>query len=465
MQDLLRRVVLAIFFSGFFLHVQAGSPPDIPKGVTWLQAQVQGDGTLSGEAASAAAQFQVRSEAALTLKLLATAPSSLTGLIVTDTPGNTELLARQIIALKNMGQSVDSLVAGLLVRQNADGGFGGESGFTSNPLDTAWTLLALVHSNQMSSVAAALARSYLVASIQADGGMAGMTDADRIQNSALAILGLQASQADLSIATNVRNLATWLLQHQGVDGGWLGDLYLSSAICAALAPAVSDTAFRTNAAGFVADKQDSDGSWAKDPFLSAVALRALALLSAPTSPVAGTLSGQILDAKTGTALAGIGVTITGPIGQTQPSASDGRFAFTNLSAGTYGLQISNPGYQAFSASYTLLAGQFITAGAIALQPLSSSGTVRGHIVDGEGSAPLAGVTVALSTGLSTQTDAAGNFNLSGIPAGAVTLTASLAGYQNVISTTPANAISSIPRRPTLHCRRVHKVFRLSRPLH
>ena len=428
---LLRRVILAVLFSGFFVHVQAGTPPDIPKGIAWLQSQVQGNGTLSGESLSTAVPLQARSESLLTLKLLASIPSPLTGAISADAPINTELMARQAIAMQLAGQSVDAMIAALVAQQNADGGFGGDAGFASNPLDTAWILLALVQNNQMNSAAAVSARAFLVAAVQGDGGMAGLTGADRTQNSALALLALQASQTDVAVATVVRNLTTWLQQRQAIDGGWFSDQYLSAAVCWAVSPVISDAAFRTNAAGYVGSFQAADGSWGKDPFVTAVALRALSLLAAPAVGQPGTLSGQVIDANSGTALAGISVNITGPVGLTQPTAVDGRFAFNNLSAGTYGMQISSPGYQSFSGSYTLLAGQSVNAGAIALKPVTGSGMVRGHIVDGVSNTPLASVTVALSTGASTQTDANGNFQMVGLPAGTVTLTASLAGYTSV----------------------------------
>ncbi len=253
MHGLLRRASLAVLLSGLIVHVQAGTPPDIPKEIARLQS---------------------RCEPLLTLKQLTSIPPSLLGVVSADKLINTELIARQAISRHLAGQSVDTMTAALVALQNTDGGFGSDVGFASNPLDTAWALLALVQNNQTNSAAAASARTYLVASVKIDGGMAGLSNVDRMQNSALALLALQASQADLSIATVVRNLVTWLQQHQTIDAGYVGNYQAVDAI-------------RT-----------------KDTFIFAVALRTLSLLAAPIAAQAGALTGQVFDANSGATSAG-----------------------------------------------------------------------------------------------------------------------------------------------------------------
>ncbi|MBK9218876.1 MAG: hypothetical protein IPL70_10910 [Uliginosibacterium sp.] len=117
--------------------------PEVARGLAWLQAQVTSDGRVAGEASSAANVHQVRTEVATTLGLLSPpAPHALLDQIATTSPLATELLARKAIALQSAGRPADATLAELAASQNADGGFGGEPGFASNPLDTAWALLA-----------------------------------------------------------------------------------------------------------------------------------------------------------------------------------------------------------------------------------------------------------------------------------------------------------------------------------
>lgn len=455
---LLRLVVCVILLLDGLLQAQASTIPDLTKGSTWLETKLRVDGSFTGDSSSVATPPQTRGEVVSTLKqLLVTPPSTLIDTILADTPTNIELLARQAISLKMGGQDNSRYVDVLAERQNLDGGFGGEIGFSSNPLDTAWALLAIVYGGQQETSASAnLARSYLVASLQFDGGMSGITEADRTQSSALAFLALQsASQTDLNIATIIHHLATWLQQRQGVDGGWLNDLYLSAMVCSALAPTVSDITFRTSGAGFIANQQGTDGSWLGDSFLSAVALRSLSLLSVSTSTASGSrLSGKIFDAFSAVPIDGADVSITSSNTQTNKSDVDGNFIFNSLSDGVYQLNISSPGYELFISKYNLGINQSIDIGIINLKPLVSGGLVKGRVIDAINNNPLSGVNISINTGtgsiINTQTDVFGNFSISNIAAGSVQLTANLSGYTPVTTNGTVTAGQVLLFSPTLY---------------
>src|SRR5581483_8923345 len=58
---------------------------------------------------------------------------------------------------------------------------------------------------------------------------------------------------------------------------------------------------------------------------------------------------------------------------------------------------------------------------------SSSSSISGHVAD-VSNAPIAGVTISDGAGHSAATDANGNYNLGGLPAGTYTLTPSKPGY-------------------------------------
>lgn len=414
---------------GLISQASAASSPET-QGLAWLQSQVQADGSLAGESGAIATPLQSRVETLATLKLLGTFPSSLAGLISAETEDNTEYLARRAIALNLAGQNTDALLATLSARQNPDGGFGGDTGFASNPLDTAWALMALMQNGQRATASALGARSYLSRAILADGGVAGPGEMERIETSVLTLQALQANQSDLTIANIVKNLAAWLLQRQGTDGGWMSDTYLSAETFAAVAPLVADAAIRAAAQNYLVGKQSPDGSWSQDPFLTAVVLRALS--GQPTLPptLPASLAGQVFDAASGMALSGATIALSGPANSTLFAANDGSFAFAGLAAGTYGLLVSNPGYETYSGTYTLNAGQTVDTGKIMLKASANTGVVRGQVTDGMTGQILGGATVSLSgtASLSTVTDAAGQFNIPGVSAGAVTLTASKPGY-------------------------------------
>ena len=152
-------------------HAVTTPPTEVLKGLTWLQAQVQVSGVLANEPISTATPIQNRSEALQSFKLLASIPAALTDQLVADNENNTEYLARRAVALSLAGRDASAITAQLVARQNIDGGFGGAIGYASNAQDTALVVLALAQNAQSALTVAQKARSYLLAAIQADGGV------------------------------------------------------------------------------------------------------------------------------------------------------------------------------------------------------------------------------------------------------------------------------------------------------
>src|SRR5688572_16656004 len=150
----LTAALAAFFFLASLAHAQV--TPEITRGVQWLTGQVQPSGALANEAASIAASFQVRTEAAETLKLFATIPPSLAGAIAAETDSSTEYLSRKSVSVLLAAGDASAALNALIARQNGDGGFGGQSGYESNPLDTAFALIAFKAANQAAPVAKAL---------------------------------------------------------------------------------------------------------------------------------------------------------------------------------------------------------------------------------------------------------------------------------------------------------------------
>src|SRR5439155_7590417 len=381
--------------------------PEVSRGLSWLQSQIQANGSLANEASSVATALQDRSETAQAPAPLAPLPTNRADAIASESDGNTEYLARQVIASIAAGRDASAQINLLLLRRNSDRGFGGGPGFESNPLDTAWAVLALARAGQGAGTPAQDARAYLMASLQSDGGVSAGDDMTRIEYSAAALYALQTA-GDGSTATTVRALASWLLQRQGADGSWRGDVYLTAFSVIAVVPTMSDQSVRAAASSFLLARQSAGGSWQDDPFLTAVALRALSIGSA--SPAAAVLTGKVIDQSTNLALAGVSVSVSGTSSGNATTGSDGRFTVSNLTPGTYSGQVARAGYNTASLSYSVFSGQTLDAGTIPLLQIATTAIVRGRVTAATGGAALAGVSISVIGGstLGTTTDVSGS---------------------------------------------------------
>lgn len=122
------------------------------------------------------------------------------------------------------------------------------------------------------------------------------------------------------------------------------------------------------------------------------------------------------------------------------TTSDGRWRLTNVPAGSFTINAAKIDYtftRSFAAPLTVSASQAGLDFAAALGPGNSiTGSVTG------GGMPMAGVTVTDGSRTAT-TNASGNYTLSGLRAGAYTLTATLPGWQfNAGFTNPVEVMGS-----------------------
>lgn len=443
-------MVCALFLLVMVVHgVHAQTTGPVSNGLQWLNAQVQPDGKLSGEAQSIATPMQVRSEVAQTLKLLATLPASLASSIAADTDDNTEYLSRKIISLNANGQDTANYLNLLLPRQNADGGFGGAREYSSNVVDTAWAVLALAKTSGATSDAANRARAYLITQLVPDGGASGSGDWSRKHNSAIILLALQ-TVTDGSYTNTIRALASWLQQQQAADGSWSGNTYLTAFVMAGFAPVASDASVRGNARNFLLSKQGADSSWNSDPFLTSLVLRVLSGQSGSTGTT-GILQGQLVDSAANTPLSGATVTVAGTPNQVATTDVSGKFSFSSIAPGSYSVTFSRAGYSSKTASYSINAGQTTDTGVVGLPQLANTGVIRGQVTATNGAA-LSGVTMSLSgaTTMSAISDANGRYEFVVATPGAFAISASLAGYKTATSNGVIAAGQTISFAPVLY---------------
>jgi hypothetical protein len=429
----LRRLGLAsVFFlatlSAPSAHAE-GFSLEVTRGLTWLQGQVQADGSLANEAGSAATGLQSRAEAAQTLKLLSVLPAKLADAIAGDTEDNTEYLARRAVALALAGRDTSALLAALSARQNADGGFGGGPGYDSNALDTAWVLIALRSASVPTSVTQAL--GYLGLAQGFDGSYSAPGRPD-VETTAIAVLAQAVYASQFNSFAAIARAVPYLLSQQSQAAQWGNSAFLTATVYAAIHDFVPLEPTATGVRTFLAGLQGPDGSWDNgDPFSTSLALRALLLATtAPANPTLGIVQGRVIDSQTRLGLDGVSVTLTGPSNPVPAATAAGAFQFRDLFPGTYTLQVTLGQYAPLTFSTTLSAGQTLDFGAIALTKngQATTGTVRGTVSDATTGLPLAGATVGLSSGETATTDAGGNYQIAGVAPANLIAIASKAGY-------------------------------------
>lgn len=438
-----------VLAGGLAAPVQAQDTQAVANGVSWLQTQVRPDGSLANEDGSVAAAVQARAETATTLKLLASVPPALQAAIAAESDDNTEYLARQAVSLAQSGAATGDLVARLTARQNDDGGFGGSLAFASNPLDTAWALLALNAANAGNAGATAGAVGYLLRAQASGGGFGIASDAPSPAITALVASALQANGSSPAALDALNRANAWLLSAQDVDGGW-GNVPDTASVYLALLGSVSDSGLQTSAKAYLLARQASDGGWDADPFATALALRALVAQARPV-PTTGNIVLHVSDRATGQPLAGASAMLQASPAAPAVGDASGMLSFSGVAAGSHTVIVGAPGYGAQTLNFTLRAGTTADLGTFALNVAPTTGVLKGVIKDATTGLPLrdATVTVAGSANAATNSGADGAYSLSGLAPGAVAIMVAKAGYTEVSAAGTLVAGAALVFSPTL----------------
>ena len=437
---------LALFALSGFAGVHAQTlTPNVQRGVAWLNAQVQGDGTLATEATSTATPFQARQETQVTLTALASAPGALITNVAADTNSNVEYTARRIIAAGNAARSND--ISALLDAQNADGGWGLTKNYQSDPLDTAFVLQALAAANIASPVIAT-GLGYLTRTQSSAGGW-GVDDRHSVYITSNVLLAANAWSRRYDVAGMSSAASTWLLAQRDTTTQTFATTRDNAMALRVLATQTTQSAVLQPLVAVLDASQLADGSWADDPYLTALALRARVFQ--PSSPTTGDVRGMVVDRSTGLPIASATVQLVENSSSTS-TANNGAFSFSGVAPGAYALRVSALGYQTASAGVPIVAGQITDLGSISLTPLPLTATLSGIVKTSNGN-PLANAIVAVGV-TSTLTDATGAYQIAGLSPGAATITASLANYQTVTANVMFVAGNSYLFSPTLYATNV-----------
>ena len=431
---LVRTIAVLLAFSLPTSNVNAESKEQVTRGLSWLQAQVQLDGSLQSEANSIASSLQVRSEALQTLKLLS-APtnvlSSLQAALNSSNESHTEALARRAQALGLSGIPQAALLEQLLLRQNSNGGYGGDLGYSSHALDTAFVLQAQKQSNSVDLANVSKAITYLKSAQGSDGSFA-INRQPNVYTTANSMLAAASWTNQTSTANITTPALQWLLAQRN-SAMHYGNTLDNALALWAISGQSSQLAILQALADALKAEQQANGSWNDDPYLTALALRALYLSNdaTPPAPTSAAISGLVLDSSTGRALADVSITV---LNQSKLngviSAANGSFSFTSVTPGTLSLQFSKLGYANKEVQVNALVGQTVNLPSISLVATPLAASLSGTVKDYHSGNPVANVVVSVGT-LSAVTNAQGFYQISGINSGRATIKTLLVYYQSM----------------------------------
>jgi sugar lactone lactonase YvrE len=426
--------------------------PEAAKALTWLEGQVQSDGSLSNENASIATAYQVRTEALGTLALVDRTPSGLADSVQADTDDSTEWVARRALSLAAARRDAMPLINGLLTRQNPDGGYCGASGYESNALDTAWVLLALKATGTNAAQGISGGLGYLSSSINSDGSFGDGSMPATLYQTAFALTALQQFSQSYSLSGPVNKAKAWLVAQQGAGGSY-GDVMSDAVAAFALQMTSTDASLYGGAINALKASQLANGSWSDDPYLTAVAMRTLQSAGQPPQlPTTGSVTGRVRDTSTLNALVGSTAQIVQLPNVSITADGEGKFTLSNVAPGSYTLAVTKAGYNPAQIAITINAGANTVVGDINLSPGASSAILRGSISDGANGGSLAGATIEVTgTAITTVTSGPdGSYQLSSLSPGVVTINVFRAGYATLNTSATLIAGGVLAFSPTLY---------------
>ena len=158
----------------------------------------------------------------------------------------------------------------------------------------------------------------------------------------------------------------------------------------------------------------------------------------------GTVSGQVTDAKDGSAISGAQVR-DGT--RTATTDATGKYTIANVPPGTYQVVASKEGYETSFSTVSVLQATTAVAN-FSMSQIILPGSITGSVTDAKDGAAIVGATVSDGTRTAT-TDASGKYTITAVPPGTYQVTASKSGYQsssltvNVFSETTAVANFSL----------------------
>ena len=257
----------------------------VEDGLNWLLAHQNADKSWGGEPTSPATPFQATSEVLETLTALVPGNNATyqagVGWVIAQQPANNDYLARKLLVLAGSGTGGGAVFTRLANAQNTDGGWGMDSGFASDLLDTSLALRALSRQGYGNALILQNGLGYLLNNRNADGGLGLLPGEDsKPYYTALYLLTLRDYQLSGATAGNLAIAITaacnWLIAARRADGGW-GDTDSTVFETALAAHSLAYASCRFSAQPTVNYLQShfSNGAWNENAYETALALWAL----------------------------------------------------------------------------------------------------------------------------------------------------------------------------------------------
>ncbi|MCP4700980.1 MAG: hypothetical protein GY862_29620, partial [Gammaproteobacteria bacterium] len=419
-------------------------------GVAWLEAQSCPDDGCYASAGDIGAPFQAAAETLRAFYLLDETAGLADALAYMNaappSPRSAKNLSRTLIANVLAGQSAASpavveLAGALGACVNEDGGIGDLPGYDSTALDTAFALEAAAMTEMNAELAGALQPTliYLLERQRGDGGWSdSVNDASDVYTAAIAMYALWHYRHYFpeNIPPALDKARDFLLGARNAENLW-GETFESALALIALSAYVTDLSVLEGSADALRAQQAADGSWESDVYATALCLRALWLYDTQKSDVAsrtGHVSGTVLGADSGAAMAGVRVYLDSNPGKTAITDSGGRFLLTGVPAGRHTLLIGKTGYAETGVAIAAGPGSVTDIGEFSLYPVTDANapaklTLLGTVIDGISNLPVANAAVLFTAGGDGQTtNIDGDFIFEGIAVRDFQLTIHAAGY-------------------------------------
>ena len=252
--------------------------PNIDDGVTWLVNNQEVDGSWQDSSQTGPRDTV---EAVLALRNFAAAqPNYSQGLqwLGGSDSANLVYLARKIEALVGTGDNVTAFIEQLLSGQNADGGWGSNRYYMSNPLDTSFALKALAAVNYAGNEVLAKAIAYLKSNQNSDGGWGGTNGKSTIESTANVLCAFNRFRQEYSLDDEITKGLAWLIQRQNPDHGFGNSpstVYDTAMAVVALREFDVSPEIINHGVNYILDLQSEDGSWYESPHQTALAVQAV----------------------------------------------------------------------------------------------------------------------------------------------------------------------------------------------
>lgn len=409
---------------------------DIASGIQWLDGREIATGVH--RPSDLANSSDTNSEAWITLFRLSRSGDfpQLTAVVRTERDQSLTSLARLARIRLDQGLTATTQLTELLAQQQADGGFPPRAGYQSEPLTTAWVLLALDRAGQGTGTPAGRAIGFLIDARQTDGGYASAAgNLSSVYASAYVARVYADYRNHFDLSAEINQLLSFLQNARRPDQSF-GDVFETGLALDALLALRADRTALAPVAAALAGRQSPDGSFSNDAYVTAMALRALWQYEQPdVGPTLAGITGRVLSADTELPIAGAQLVMSGAASATLTTSSDGRLQSSTLPGGNYTATLSYPGMRSIGFTITLVNGRTLDLGDLRMtqgtSPTGNYAVIRGLVTDSQTGLPIAGATMALTTP-PTQviSDGDGRYQFLQVPVGTVQIAASANGYSS-----------------------------------